>query len=203
MNTLIIPACYFGPVELYRVIAHADRVIVDLGEHYVKQSYRTQTHIAAANGAERLSVRIQRTHVKTPVREMHVSYSEHWVEQHWHAIRSAYGQSAWFIHYEDDVRSVVLDRNTSLSERNLNSMRLMLRLCKLEQTLEVSNEYVEMANTLDLRGILHPKKDLPASLLSRSTYRQVFEEKHGFIPRMSILDLLMNMGPEAHTVLRS
>jgi len=203
MDTLIVPACYFGPIELYKAIARADRVIVDTGEHFVRQSYRTQTHLASANGVETLSVRIQRTHEKTPMRQMRLSYAEAWPAQHWHAIRSAYGQSAWFIHYEEAVRSVVLTKHENLVERNMATMQLMLRLCRMDKPLHVEQEYQEPTQGIDLREALHPKKELPAFLQPTPSYRQVFEEKYGFAPRMSILDLLMNMGPETTTILRS
>ena len=49
----------------------------------------------------------------------------------------------------------------------------------------------------DLRSAINPKHpDEDADFVARRYY-QVYERKHGFLPNLSILDLLFNMGPES------
>lgn len=201
MSNLLIASYYFGPAELYRAIAKSDTVIVDLGEHYVKQSYRTRSRIIGANGIEELSVHINRTHRKTPMREMLLSHKENWRAEHWHAIRSAYGQSAWFIHYADDLRNMILHPHTNLVERNLASMRMMMSLAEIDKDLNISESFVEDDTAIDLRSSLHPKKPLPDMITELKPYRQVFEARHGFVRGLSMIDLLMNMGPETAIIM--
>lgn len=201
--TLVVPSCYFGPLELYAMILRADNVVVDVGEHYVKQSYRTRTNIHGANGKQDLSVHIVRTHRKTPMKDMRLRHTENWRAEHWQSIRSAYGQSAWFIHYEQEIQDLVMKPHKMLVQRNIESMQLMMKLCGIHRRLEISEEYIESNSILDLREALHPKLPLPPVVDTVGPYRQVFEAKNGFIPRLSILDLLMNMGPQTLSILQS
>jgi hypothetical protein len=80
-------------------------------------------------------------------------------------------------------------------------MKLMLRFCGIPKELDVSREFVEGTAAFDLRSELDPKAPVPKELGSTQPYRQTFEAKHGFVPRMSIIDLLMNMGPETLAIL--
>jgi len=50
---------------------------------------------------------------------------------------------------------------------------------------------------IDLRTTLHPKRPLPPELTAVPAYPQIFADRHGFAPRMSVIDLVMNAGPEA------
>lgn len=55
----------------------------------------------------------------------------------------------------------------------------------------------------DLRSVISPKQSLEADTAFRPTpYYQVFKERTGFIPNLSIADLLFNMGPESRLVLK-
>ena len=50
--------------------------------------------------------------------------------------------------------------------------------------------------------IIRPKHEGEDPSFSPKPYYQVFQGKHGFLPNMSIVDLLFNMGPEGLLVLR-
>ena len=48
----------------------------------------------------------------------------------------------------------------------------------------------------DYRFIINPRHPLSEEQLMSRPYYQVFREKYGFIPNLSIVDLLFNMGSE-------
>ncbi|HMN04605.1 MAG TPA: WbqC family protein [Flavobacteriales bacterium] len=204
----LLSAFYFGSVEHYALIAAHARVIIDIGEHYERQSYRTRTAIMGANGVQHLQVHIaRRSGEKMPMRTVGLSYDEAWHAQHLHAIRSAYGQTPWFIHYIDDIEAVLRQRHARLVDLNLATLRLALGWLGLKTNVEVQDRYVEAGdvtgeNLMDLRLALHPKRPWPAALPAPSSYTQVFADRHGFARRLSIIDLVMNMGPGAAQVLR-
>ncbi len=196
----LLPSSYFGSVELYRLLARHERAIIDIGEHYVRQSYRTRTRIVGPNGPQDLSVQIEHDHGnKMPMREVHLSRAETWPQQHLHAIRSAYGNAPWFIHYIDDIEAVLLAPHDRLIDLNMATLRLGLQWLGLTPAITVEDAYVEHdpATYLDLRSALHPKKPLPPDLEKGASYAQVFEQRHGFVPGCSVVDLVMNLGPEA------
>ena len=205
----LLSAFYFGSVEHYRLLAQHRRVIIDIGEHYERQTYRTRTSIVGPNGKQDLTVQIaRRSGEKMPMRSVGLSYIETWPQQHVHAIRSAYGNTPWFIHYMDEIEAVVLKKYDRLVDLDLATMRLSMKWLGLMTEVEVSEKYVErdefsVANgnaVLDLRITLHPKRSLPPSLKPPQPYPQIFADRHGFIPRMSVMDLVMNTGPEARRI---
>lgn len=223
----VLSAFYFGTVEHYRFLAQHPKAIVDIGEHYQRQSYRTRTSIVGPNGKQDLTVQIaRRSGEKMPMRSVGLSYIETWPQQHVHAIRSAYGNTPWFIHYIDEIEEVVLKRHERLVDLDLATMRLGMKWLGLKTEVVVSEEYVvpsllsdvlsgptasevgrivheisDNKQLIDLRTTFHPKKPVPPELTSTPPYTQIFADRHGFVPRMSVIDLVMNTGPEARTML--
>ncbi len=218
----ILPAFYFGSVEHYRLLAQHPKVIIDIGEHYLRQSYRTRTRIVGPNGVQDLVVPIERhSGEKMPMRTVGLSYVESWPQQHLHAIRSAYGKSPWYIHFIDEIEAVVLKKYDRLVDLDLATMRLGMKWLGLGTEVVVSEEYVvpsrlsdvpchspinvsdmghktsDNQQALDFRSSLHPKKPLPPEIPSTPHYPQVFADRHGFTPRMSVIDLVCNTGPDA------
>ena len=55
----------------------------------------------------------------------------------------------------------------------------------------------EVQSIVDFRDAIRPKKPLPDAEFVPKRYYQVYGQKHGFQPNMSILDLLFNEGNEA------
>lgn len=223
MNVPVLSAFYFGSVEHYRVLASHPRVIIDVGEHYVRQSYRTRTSIVGPNGVQHLTVQVEHDHGhKMPMREVRISYAETWPQQHVHALRSAYGKAPWTLHFMDAMEEVLLQRHARLVDLDLATMRLCMKWLGLNTEVEVSGTYVEVARDerraasvpdatrhspltdhySDLRTSLHPKRPLPPGLETLPEYHQVFADRHGYQVRMSIIDLLCNCGPQAAALLR-
>ena len=52
------------------------------------------------------------------------------------------------------------------------------------------------SNFIDLRDAIRPKRPLPDSEFDPRPYYQVRAARHGFLPNLSVLDLLFNEGPE-------
>ena len=210
MNIPLLSAFYFGSVEHYRVLAQHPKVIIDLGEHYERQSYRTRTSIVGPNGKQDLTVQIaRRSGEKMRMHTVGLSYIETWPQQHVHAIRSAYGNTPWFIHYIDEIEAVVLKKYDRLMDLDLATMWLGMKWLGLKTEIEVSEKYVESNeylvagghSNLDLRTTLHPKRPVPPSLEVPRPYSQIFADRHGFVPRMSVIDLVMNAGPDARRII--
>lgn len=201
--TPLFSTFYWGSVEHYAVMARSNRIVIDLGEHYERQSYRTRTALTGPNGRQDLQVHIaRRSGEKMPMGTVGLSYAEPWHRQHVQAIRSAYGQTPWFIHYIDEVEDLLEQRYDRLAELNLATLRTAMRWLRLSPEITVEEHYVEpgtvtAAGLWDLRTALHPKRPLPLTVPPLAPYAQVFAERQVFQHRASILDLVMNLGPEA------
>lgn len=203
VNTPLLSAFYFGSVEHYRLLAQHPKVIIDVGEHYERQSYRTRTGIVGPNGKQDLSVQILHDHGnRMKLHDVRLSHAETWPAQHVHAIRSAYGQTPWFIHYIEDIECVITKKYDRLSALQLATMNLAMKWLGLTIEVEVSDNYIEKPDGLvDLRSAFHPKRPLPAGVVPVDPYTQVFADRHGFVPRMSIIDLVCNCGPDSRRIL--
>lgn len=199
MDIPLLSAFYFGTVEHYRLLAQHPKVIIDLGEHYARQSYRTRTSIVGPNGKQDLAVQIaRRSGEKMRMHTVGLSYSETWPQQHVHAIRSAYGNSPWFIHYIDAIEAVILKKYDRLVDLHLATLDIGMTWLGLTTEVLVPDTYIEKLDGLtDLRIAFHPKKPLPPEVGVVPPYPQVFADRHGFVPRMSVIDLVCNCGPRS------
>lgn len=205
MKVPLLSPFFFGSVEHYRLLSRNPAVIIDIGEHYVRQSYRTRTSIAGPNGRQDLVVPVVHDHgKKTPMHAMQPSYATPWPRRHLHALRTAYGKAPWTIHYLDAIEALLLEEHDRLVDLDLASMRLCMEWLRIDTIVRIATEHVPGSDDeLDLRTTLHPKKEPPIEVAPVTGYPQVFADRHGFVPRMSILDLLFNAGPEAGSILRA
>jgi hypothetical protein len=206
MNTIILTSAYLAPVQYYSKILHYPDVFIEKHDNYIKQTYRTRCDIAGANGKLTLSIPVDKGNAqKCPTKDIRISYAEDWQRAHWRSIESAYRTSPFFDYYEDDFRPFYEKRFDFLFDFNEQLRELILSLLGIERTIAYTDAYkVNFSeNELDLREIIHPKKDFNKDKdFKINFYYQVFEQKNGFLPNLSIIDLLFNMGNEARLILR-
>ncbi len=193
---------FFGALQYYRLLASASIVELEAREHYQKGGYRNRCLLAGPNGIQRLSIPLQKgKHQSLPIQEVRLSYNENWPLNSWRGIQTAYGSAPFFIHYADDIREVLMARHERLWDLNIAALRTSFRLLRWTDRLQIkeTTDYQKTKEgSSDWRDRISPKqacKDIPA-------YPQVFADKHGFIPDLSILDLLFCMGPSAADYLR-
>lgn len=201
--TVLLEAQYFPPVQYFVVLAQAAELWVEAQEHYQKRSYRNRCHIAGANGVMRLSVPLEKgKHESMPLKQVQVAYHRNWHSEHWHSIRSAYGKAPFFEFYAEDIQPLLYAKPDRLFELNLSIIRKLLQLLQLDCPIQLTENYSHQApeGITDLRGAIHPKQ--PQLAFQPLSYPQVFLERHGFLPNLSILDLLFCAGPQSAVLLQ-
>lgn len=183
---------YFGPIEEYVILAKNARVQYEVKEHFVKQSYRNRCVIYGANGELKLTVPlVLKSREKTTMDNVKISYAEKWQANHWKAIVASYKNSPFFEHYEEELVKIFLTEYEFLKDLNQAAQQVVLKLIDIHTEIKTTSEFLPEIEH-DFRSLIHPKKK---PILSNPRYIQVFEEKHGFISNLSILDLLFNEGP--------
>lgn len=201
---MLCQAC-FGPVEYFAQLSKG-KVIIESYSHYTRQTYRNRYHIMAANGPLSLTVPVEKEkNKKVYDKDVKIAYHTPWQHNHWHSLVSAYNSSPFFQFYADELEPFFTKKHTRLLDFNLDSTRLICELIGINVEINFTEDFFDSPknDSLDLREHIHPKKAINAELTGTSTipYKQVFDERHGFQPNLSILDLLFNKGPEASLIL--
>lgn len=201
-------------MQWYQKLAQADHVLIEQHDSYQKQTYRNRCLIATTNGVQALTVPVALSEAdkNTPSPLVRVSDHGNWRHQHWQALTSAYGDSPFFQFYEDDIRPFFTERWEFLYDFNEAIRQKMCELIDIQPNVEMTESFIRRTQiaqntqdtqvtpiqSLDLRDAINPKHPLPDPDFIPRPYYQVYARKHGFLPNLSILDLLFNMGPESY-----
>lgn len=203
---ILLSSAYLPPVQYFAHLQSAEQVWIEQYDHYQKQTYRNRCVIAAPDGPLSLTVPIEKPNTqKAFMRDIHISDHGNWRHLHWNAIESAYNHTPFFEYYKDDFRPFYEKKFDFLVDYNEQLCQLVCQLIDIDTSFQRTESYIaEPSNTIiDLRDAIHPKKELMNDAsFGVIPYYQVFQERLGFLPNLSIIDLLFNMGPEAILVLQ-
>jgi len=198
VNSIIQETQIFGPIGIFAHYLNKEEIIVEKHENYQKRSFRNRYDILTANGVLRLTIPLCKgKNNKMPIAEVKIAYDDNWVDIHLQTLRSAYGKSPYFEFYFDDLEKIFAKKHSLLFDFNMECMLFIFSKLKLSKKNSTSNSYLQKyENLVDIRN---KKWD---DLQDHSSYVQVWEDKFGFTPNLSILDLLFCMGPESISYLR-
>lgn len=204
----ILPMAYWGNVHAYALMLHARPLTIEACENFQKQTYRNRCQVVTANGVQALTVPMD--HARSDSQQMRhiaISYATPWQQLHWKTLVSAYRNSPYFEYYEEDLHALYRLKPVYLWDYlcALQDFAWECIGCQPEMNYTTEYKHTVEDGVLDYRQMLTPKSSeyvLRASeLLVKDPYYQVFNQKFGFVPNLSILDLIFNMGPESLLVL--
>ena len=193
--SLFIPT-YFSPISQYSEIVKADKIIFEIDDNFQKQSYRNRCYIYNSNGKQLLSVPVKHL-TKDRRKKTRDTLAENdfpWQDQHFKSLQIAYRTSPFFEFFEDDLAPIFEKKYTYLQDLNIDTFLFLTDALQIETTFSKTQEYKFEPNGKDFR-LLAEIKQQPEKLVEK--YIQMFDDKHGFIPNLSILDLLFMEGPNA------
>jgi hypothetical protein len=174
-------------------VAGVHALTIDTAEHYQKMSYRNRYRISGSNNPVLLSIPLTNgRNQHTPVAEVRIHNEERWQTQHWRTLVSVYKRSPFFDHYEDSLRPLFETEFNLLTDFNKVALTWVKQQLKLRFEIQETDVFVKdyPVEVVDLRKVNEKDINLPK-------YYQVFEERVGFIPDLSILDLMFSEGPGA------
>ena len=201
---LVTDCHYFSPAIFFKKAVNFSHVKIDVYDTCRKMTFRNRCVIAGANGPIILSVPLEDGRdQKKPVKDVRIARGTDWQGQHWKTIVSCYNRSPWFEFYREELESFYRQSYQWLADWNMACAGWMFKKLgfpvELSLTTEFQREYPG-PGYLDWRNKLLPKtirQDFPEAVI----YRQVFEERLGFIPHLSVLDLLFCEGKNAANLL--
>ena len=190
---------YFPPVTLFSYLKGFSHCIFFEYDEFRKMSFRNRCVIAGANGPINLTVPVRGgRNQRILSKEVEIDNRIAWQLNHWKSICSCYNHSPWFEHYKHSLLEIFETRYEKLIDLNLAAFRWTIAQLNISTTWETGSVPVDKAFE-DLRNRLMPK--LLTALPTNVEYRQVFQEQIGFLPHLSILDLLFCTGMKAHSIL--
>ena len=195
--SVLLSTTYFGPIQWYQKLYRAEHVEIEQWESFQKQTYRNRCLIATANGVQALTVPVE--HGDSPlIKDIRLSDHGNWRHLHWNALQSAYGESPFFEYYQDDIRPFFERHWTFLLDFNEEIRQKMCELIDIQPNVSYTEGFIPEESPLtSYRTAISPKHPQDAPDFQPKRYYQVYDQKHGFLPNLSILDLLFNMGPES------
>jgi len=208
---VLLSTAYLAPIQYFTKLISYQQIYIEFCESYLKQSYRNRAVILTSNGPLQLSIPVaDGPRAKGPIKDLKLSFDQHWQIMHWRGISSAYNSSPFFEYYADDLApffhqkkwKYLLDFNTEVQDAIIKAINLKVAIIQTDDYYPQGKVPESMD---DFRYAIHPKaqKQEPDHHFFPKPYTQVFNEKWGFVPNMSILDLLFCEGPQTVSYLRS
>lgn len=201
---MVYPAFYNGPINYFTRLVREERITLEQYEHYTKQTYRNRFRIMGPNGIMTLSVPVKKKPgVKNLMRDIGVDDDTPWNKIHWRSLVASYASSPFFELMRDELSPFYHRRFKFLIDLNEGLMSTTLGLLGLDIPVDLSAGFSNGDNMEALTSPFHAKKPVrdtdPA--FEPPVYHQVFAERFGFVPNLSILDLLFNTGPDAYRLM--
>ena len=191
MDILIHPT-YFPSISHFVALTQSERITFETADNFQKQTNRNRTYIYSPNGIQLLNIPVKHSklsHQKT--KDIQIENDFEWQKQHFKSLEAAYRSSPFFEYFEDDLRHVFEKKHEFLMDLNFETFEVINASLGIGFDVEKTTEYNHEATDFkDFRSLVNGKKDTTQI----EKYTQVFNEKHGFLNNLSILDLLFNEG---------
>lgn len=201
MESLLLPT-YFPSISHFSVMAQSESITFEIEDNFQKQTNRNRTYIYSPNGIQLLNIPVKHSknaHQKT--KEIQIENEFDWQKQHFKSLEAAYRSSPFFEFFEDDIRPFFEKKHQFLMDLNFEALDILSKCLRMKLEYAKTSEYFHDTDSVisDFRALANGKKDNNTF----ETYTQVFDDKHGFINNLSVLDLLFNEGKYAMEYLKN
>lgn len=200
MNILIHPT-YFPSISQFAAMVQAESITFEMEDNFQKQTNRNRMYIYSPNGVQLLNIPVKHSlvgrHQKT--KDVLIEDAFDWQKQHFKSLEAAYRTSPFFEYFEDDLAPIFQKKHRFLMDLNFEAIEIVASCLGFKFDYKKTAEYFHEARDFsDFRPLANGKKDT----YEFESYTQVFEEKHGYLNNLSILDLLFNEGRYAMDYLK-
>ncbi len=196
MGSILLSTAYLPPAEYFAVLKTASAAVIEKEENYLKQTYRNRCYILSSNGPHSLSVPVHTGSIhKTPLKDIRIDYSKRWQQVHIRAMTASYASSPFFMFYFESFEKNILRNYTFLLDLNMNLLQVILEMLIAQIKISYTQDFMPAEGSEnDFRYRITPKIKSDYSI---KKYHQVFPCQENFLSRLSIVDLIFNIGPQA------
>ncbi len=195
-DKILLSTAYLPPVSYFMLIDGAGEIFIEKEENYPRQTYRNRCKILSSNGPLVLSVPVKKGGVpKAKIKDVEIDYTKRWQNIHLRALTASYNSAPWFQFYFEKIEKIINSGPRFLIDLNTDLLFTILEFLKIKKNIGFTYVFEPAADAdNDYRYRLIPKNE---SSFETREYIQVFNYRTGFMPGLSIIDLLFNMGPES------
>ena len=189
-DILIYPT-YFPSISHYIAMINADSITFEVEDTFQKQTNRNRMYIYSPNGIQMLNISVKHDSAKANFKDIKIDNQYNWQKNHFKSLEAAYKNSPFYEYFVDDLRPLFEKKHEFMLDLNLEIFKLVNEALGISIPFEKTTEYFhEVTDKTDFRYLVNGKKDKTQI----EPYTQVFDDKHGFLNNLSILDLLFNEG---------
>lgn len=202
MNILLHPS-YFPSISNFAAITQSDKITFEIEDNFQKQTNRNRTYIYSPNGIQLLNIPVKHVNKgNQKTKDIQIETDFDWQKQHFKSLEAAYRSSPFFEFFEDEIHSIFKKKHTFILDLNFETIEVLFKCLRIKKEFNTTTEYfheIDSINCIDYRYLINGKKDV--SIFEK--YTQVFDDKHGFLNNLSVLDLLFNEGKFAIDYLKN
>jgi len=218
---------YLPWLRYFQKIAKSDVFVVLDDIQYNKNGWQNRNKIKGSAGALTLTVPVFNKFQQT-LDEVVIDNKTNWRKKHWQSLATCYGKAPYFKDYAPAVQKIYEREWERLNALNLEMLKLFLSFLGIKTKIVLSSELDAPGEATErlvhlcrkagadayLSGAYATEAYLDAAALERGgirldilawqapVYAQLFMQS-GFIPDLSIVDLLFNEGPRAMDIIMS
>ena len=191
MNNILIYPTYFPSISHYIAMIAAESITFEVEDTFQKQTNRNRMYIYSPNGIQMLNISIKHNDANNNFKDIKIDNQYNWQKNHFKSLEAAYKNSPFFEYFVDDLNPIFEKKHEFMLDLNFEVFELVNAALGISIPFEKTTEYLhEVTDKTDFRYLVNGKKDTTII----EPYTQVFDNKHGFINNLSILDLLFNEG---------
>jgi hypothetical protein len=191
MNNILIYPTYFPSISHYIAMIDAKSVTFEVEDTFQKQTNRNRMYIYSPNGIQMLNISVKHDGTNSNFKDIKIDNQYNWQKNHLKSLEAAYKNSPFYEYFIDDFQPLFEKKHEFMLDLNFEIFELVNDALGISIPFEKTTEYFhEVTDKTDFRYLVNGKKDTTQI----EPYTQVFDNKHGFINNLSILDLLFNEG---------
>lgn len=190
---------YFPALTFFQHNYRFGKILYDSTSIYRKEWQLNRTYLPGSNGKICLSIPLVGGRgIRMPLSEVKIDNGSSWKRDHFRTFSSVYGRSPYFLFYVDELELLYEKNFQTLLDWNVYCMKWVLTKMNLSEFFEIH----EMNESYNVDSYLNCLEKSSTKLSKsdeemRFKYKQLFEDRTGFLDGVSILDILFNLGPES------
>lgn len=204
MHQVISPYVPFPNLYWWSLAIDTECIMFDVSEHFEKMSYRNRYYITGANGLIQLNIPLSKgRNQRTAMKDVLIDHTDNWQQTHIRTIKSVYGRAAYYDFFMPELEGILSKEYRSIYQFSKETIHWLKKSLNIAFEEEEVNEFqAEYRGIKDIRKKFKPAAEKQAIAQEYGLYYQLFQERNGFIPNLSVLDLLFSEGPAAAAILK-